>query len=262
MFVLNHTTSRSLPVVCAYEPFARMGEQRRLLSIKGNWRFPLDASTRSPLTAIFIIIMLILLLSDYLDHWASYVTEACCAVRLASLYWIMERSERAMKKKTRPVLMLAGSLLFLSSSRVLVPVSPKDGCSTTEFSSCLLALWTSTASCFRHKLVIMTLYVKGFKIDRQRIANILGVTRTDDPRVEAGISVVVKRLNRDAYLRIVTGYEPRCSDGMRHVALIIALHIDDDEERLREMELGPLDESISIALPHTLVGPDVWELRT
>jgi len=74
--------------------------------------------------------------------------------------------------------------------------------------------------------------------------------------------VVVKRLNRDAYLKIVTGYGPRGPDGMRHLALIIALEIDDDEEGLRGKELGPLDESISIALPHTLVGPDVWELRT
>ena len=35
---------------------------------------------------------------------------------------------------------------------------------------------------------------------------------------------------------------------------------DDDEERLRKKELGTIDESIQAALPHTLVGPDVWEL--
>jgi hypothetical protein len=36
--------------------------------------------------------------------------------------------------------------------------------------------------------------------------------------------------------------------------------IDDDEERLRKKELGTIDKSIRAALPHTLVGPDVWEL--
>jgi len=108
----------------------------------------------------------------------------------------------------------------------------------------------------------MTLYAKGFKIDRQRIANLLGVTATNDPLVEAGMSVVVDRLNRDAYRRIVAGYEPRSPDGICHLELIVALHIDNDEQRLREMELGPLDESITIALPHTLVGPGVWEVHT
>ena len=51
----------------------------------------------------------------------------------------------------------------------------------------------------------MTLYVKGFKIDRQRIANLLKVTSTTDPLVEGGIRVVVGRLNREAYIKIVTG---------------------------------------------------------
>ena len=68
------------------------------------------------------------------------------------------------------------------------------------------------------------------------------------------------RLNRDAYIKIVTGYEPPGPDGKRHLALVIALEIDNDEERLRKMELGTIDESIRVALPHTLVGPDVWEL--
>jgi len=106
----------------------------------------------------------------------------------------------------------------------------------------------------------MTLYVKGFKIDRRKIANLLEVTSETDPLVEAGIHVVVERLNRDAYLKIVTGYEGRDPDGNRNVEMIIALEFDKDEERLRKKELGTIDESISIALPHTLVGPDVWEL--
>jgi hypothetical protein len=107
--------------------------------------------------------------------------------------------------------------------------------------------------------VIMTLYVKGFKIDRQKVADIIKAPR-GDPIVDTGISVVVEQLNRSAYISIEVGYEPPSADGQRHLALIIALEIDDDEERLKKKELGTVDESIRAALPHTLVGPDVWEL--
>ena len=58
----------------------------------------------------------------------------------------------------------------------------------------------------------------------------------------------------------MTGYEPPSPDGERHLALIIVLEFDYDEERLKKKELGAIDESIRVALPHTLVGPDVWEL--
>jgi hypothetical protein len=105
----------------------------------------------------------------------------------------------------------------------------------------------------------MTLYVKGFKIDRQKVADIVEAKRSD-PLVDAAIGVVVELLNRSAYLNIVTGYEPPSPDGERHLALVVALEIDDDEQRLVKKELGTIDESIIAALPHTLVGPDVWEL--
>ena len=70
------------------------------------------------------------------------------------------------------------------------------------------------------------------------------------------------RLNRDAYIKVMTGYEPPgLDDGKCHFALLIVLEIDDDDERRRKMELGTIDKSIRVALPHsTLVGPDVWEL--
>ena len=103
----------------------------------------------------------------------------------------------------------------------------------------------------------MTLYVKGFKIDRQKSADIVEAKRSD-PLVDAGIRVVVE-LNRSGYLDIVTGYEPS-PDGKRHLALVIALEIDNDKERLMKKELETIDESIKAALPYTLVGPDVWEL--
>ena len=83
---------------------------------------------------------------------------------------------------------------------------------------------------------------EGFEIDRQKIANLLKIPNTTDPLVEGGIRVVVGRLNRDAYIKIMTEYEPPGPDGKRHLALVIVLEIDNDEERLRRMELGTIDE--------------------
>jgi hypothetical protein len=110
------------------------------------------------------------------------------------------------------------------------------------------------------QVAIMTLYVKGFKIDRQKVANIVGANDRNDPLVDTGIRVIVGRLNRPAYLNIVGGYEPPSPDGERHLALIIALEIGDDEDEMKKKDLGEIDESIRVALPHVLVGPDVWEL--
>jgi len=66
----------------------------------------------------------------------------------------------------------------------------------------------------------MTLYVKGFKIDRQKVADMIGAPR-GDPVVYAGIRVVVEQLNRSAYIDIVAGYEPPSPDGQRHLALVV-----------------------------------------
>ncbi|KAH9991547.1 hypothetical protein BJV77DRAFT_522193 [Russula vinacea] len=82
----------------------------------------------------------------------------------------------------------------------------------------------------------MTVYVKGFKIDRQKVPTWL------------------------EYQEIVGGYEEPGPDGHRPLALIIALEFGEDKEKLRAKKLGPIDESIRFALPHTLVGPGVWEL--
>jgi hypothetical protein len=102
---------------------------------------------------------------------------------------------------------------------------------------------------------IMTLYVKGFKVDKQKVANIVGA-----PLVHASISAVVDGLNRSAYLSIEGGYEPPGPDGMRGLAFIVALEIGNDKDELKKKDLGGLDETIKKALPHVLVGPDVWEL--
>jgi hypothetical protein len=87
------------------------------------------------------------------------------------------------------------------------------------------------------QVAIMTLYVKGFKIDRQKVANTVEARDTIDPLVDIGIQLVVGRLDRSAYLRIVTGYEPLSPDGERHLALIIALEIGDDKNELKKKKL-------------------------
>jgi hypothetical protein len=104
----------------------------------------------------------------------------------------------------------------------------------------------------------MTIYVKGFKIDRQKLANMLEV-EAEDPRIMIGINIVVQKLNRSAYKNIEGGYEPTV-DGHRQLVHIIAMDYGDNEEQLREKELEDVDESIRVALPHVLEGPDIWEL--
>jgi hypothetical protein len=47
---------------------------------------------------------------------------------------------------------------------------------------------------------------------------------------------------------------------MRDLAFIIALEIGYDKDELKKKDLGEIDESIKEALPHVLVGLDVWEL--
>ena len=106
-------------------------------------------------------------------------------------------------------------------------------------------------------------YVKGFKIDTQKVATIVGVgdhPETLDPLIDDAIGVIVHQLNQSAYLSIEVGYEHPGPDGERHQVLIVALEIGEDEEELKKKDLGEIDESIRVALPHVLAGPDVWEL--
>ena len=106
----------------------------------------------------------------------------------------------------------------------------------------------------------MTLYVKGFKIDRGKVAKIVGAKNRLDRLVGFGIRGVVEQLNRSAYLSIEVGREPPGPDGERRSALIVALEIGEDKDELKKKDLGEIEESIRRALPHVLEGPDVWEL--
>jgi hypothetical protein len=109
----------------------------------------------------------------------------------------------------------------------------------------------------------MTFYVKGFKIDREKIAQVLGAGHIYDPLVEAGIAELVEGLNRKGYLRILTAYnsESPGSDGFRHLVLIIALQISENKDELKAKPLGKIDKTISDAHPHLLVEPDIWEMN-
>ena len=93
-----------------------------------------------------------------------------------------------------------------------------------------------------------------------KVANVVEARDRIDPLVDTGIQVIVGRLNRSAYMNIVTGYEPPSPYRKRHFALIIALEIGEDKDEMKKNDLGEIDESIRVALPHVLVGPDVWEL--
>jgi hypothetical protein len=73
----------------------------------------------------------------------------------------------------------------------------------------------------------------------------------------------VGRLNRSAYLKILTAYDSESPgpDGIRHLALIIALEISENKDELEEKDLGEIDETIVQARPHVLDGPGVWEIN-
>jgi hypothetical protein len=108
----------------------------------------------------------------------------------------------------------------------------------------------------------MTLYVKGYKVNKKKIAVEMVETKTEeDPLIYSAIYTVVRRLNRDAYLSVENGVEPPTVDGKLRLSMVIALEIGENEDELRRKPLGHIDESIAEALAHeVLVGPDVWEL--
>ncbi|KAF8802227.1 hypothetical protein BYT27DRAFT_7197315 [Phlegmacium glaucopus] len=104
-------------------------------------------------------------------------------------------------------------------------------------------------------------YVKGYKIDRQKVASMVEVD-CHDPEVDEYIRVIVHQLPRSAYKYITAAKEHNppadpMEDG--HLALIIVLEAGQDEKTLREKEIV-VDESIEWAKPHVLVGPDIWEV--
>lgn len=103
-------------------------------------------------------------------------------------------------------------------------------------------------------------FVKGYKIDRGKVAEMIEHDRLD-PEVDDTIRIIVHRLSRDAYKYIATAKEHDIPAGQEdgHLALIIVLAVDEDKEALKEKEIH-VHESIEEAKPHVLVGPDIWEM--
>jgi hypothetical protein len=82
-----------------------------------------------------------------------------------------------------------------------------------------------------------------------------------DHEVDEYIRVIVHMFPRTAYKYITTAKESNVpidqKDG--RLALVIVLEVGDDENTLREMVIV-VDPTIEWALPHVLVGPDIWEI--
>jgi hypothetical protein len=104
-------------------------------------------------------------------------------------------------------------------------------------------------------------YVKGFVLDRELVARVAGIENANDQKVDLLIHNTIKGLNRDAYEFIGAVYQPTLpgQDDDENLAVAIVLAIGDDEEELRVLELGPIDETI-LAARLMLIGPGVWEL--
>lgn len=102
-------------------------------------------------------------------------------------------------------------------------------------------------------------YVKGYKIDRKKVASMIKVDPADR-EVDEYIRVIVYMFPRTAYKYIASAKEPNIpidqKDG--HRALVIVLEMGDDENALKEMDIA-IDATIEWAKPHVLFGPEVWE---
>ena len=68
------------------------------------------------------------------------------------------------------------------------------------------------------------------------------------------------QLNHSAYLNIKLGHDLPGPKGECHLALIITLATGEDEDKLKNRDLGEIDESILEALPYVLIGPDIWKV--
>ncbi|KAF8801869.1 hypothetical protein BYT27DRAFT_7215760 [Phlegmacium glaucopus] len=73
-------------------------------------------------------------------------------------------------------------------------------------------------------------FIKGFKLDREKIAKSFELQGS------------------------VKGTNPE------RIEVVIVLDDGDDEGRLQNLELSEIDDTVMKARPYTLVSPDVWEL--
>lgn len=105
-------------------------------------------------------------------------------------------------------------------------------------------------------------FVKGFKIDQDKVVRSAKLKDPDLTIIESYITTIVHVLNREGYKYIGCAYDhdPDPQDGERRLVLVIVLDESTDEEELKNKALGQIDDTIEWAKPHVLEGPDVWEL--
>ncbi|KAM6497576.1 hypothetical protein JOM56_008049 [Amanita muscaria] len=115
---------------------------------------------------------------------------------------------------------------------------------------------TSVLCLIQHRLLKSTMlpkqYIKGFAINREKMAAFHEL-EPGSPTVETAIHLTIRYLDRDAFLFICCGLKP---DGGRQ--LVVVLDVDDEEDKLKERSLKPLDSSLNNVMP-VLDGPDIWE---
>ena len=108
------------------------------------------------------------------------------------------------------------------------------------------------------------MYVKGFKLNRDKLAKVAARFANNDGDFYSIIPVLMHELRRDSckYIGWAYEHEPDPRDGLLHLALVLVMEQGMDKEELERRELKhSIDPSIERALPHVLEGPDVWKLR-
>ena len=104
------------------------------------------------------------------------------------------------------------------------------------------------------------MYVKGFKLNRDKLAKVAPRFANNDGDFHS----IIPELRCDSYKYIGWAYEhePDPRDGLLHLTLVLVMEQGMDMEELERRELKhSIDPSIERALPHVLEGPDVWKLR-
>ena len=93
------------------------------------------------------------------------------------------------------------------------------------------------------------MYIKGYEIDRAKVAESFG-----KDRVNEAVIAIVEFLDRRSYICVDTGYMP--NDGS--YPLVIVLDMDSDEEKLKKRPLREVDPTFEW-MRSVLNGPSVWK---
>ena len=107
----------------------------------------------------------------------------------------------------------------------------------------------------------METFIKGFKIHRHNLAKLAEIPVTD-LRIESGIELLIRALNRDGYKFIGAAYDIDPVSGERELEIIVVLEEQLSEEAFQNSSLSvtELDETIAAGVKMGLLdGPKIWE---